>query len=216
MGAEVLRAIGTGERKFTNIARAAGGISHSTLTRALDLLIDKGVVAAELPLSLRPSKERRYRIADPYLRFWLAFVDSHMAEIERLRGDLTLARIRAGWMSWRGRAVEPLVRESLARILPVADLPAAPVVGAYWTRSNDVEIDLVGADREPAAKKLHFVGSIKWLEQKQFDSHDLAALQKHRAALTDDPVPLVAVSRSGVSCQGLQAAFGPTELLAAW
>jgi uncharacterized protein len=216
MGAEVLRAIGTGERTFSNIARAAGGISHSTLTRALELLIDKRIVAAELPLSLRPSRERRYRIADPYLRFWLNFVDPYMAEIERLRGDLTLARIKTGWTSWRGRAVEPLIRESLARVLPTGDLPAVPIVGAYWTRSNDVEIDLVGADREPVAKKLHFVGSIKWLEQNKFDAHDLIALQKHRAALTDEPVPLVAVSRAGVSCQGLQATFGPAELLAAW
>lgn len=100
-------------------------------------------MSAELPVSRRPSKERRYRIADPYLRFWLDFVDPYMAEIERLRGDLTLARIK-------------------------------------------------------------------------FDAHDLAALQKHRAAMTDEPIPLVAVSRAGVSCQGLQATFGPAELLAAW
>ncbi|HEY3481838.1 MAG TPA: AAA family ATPase, partial [Streptomyces sp.] len=100
MGREVLRAIGSGERTFTNIARAAGGISHSTLTRAADLLIGKRVVAADLPLSLHASKERRYRVADPYLRFWLAFLDPHMAEIERMRGDLTLARIREQWTGW--------------------------------------------------------------------------------------------------------------------
>ncbi|WP_280715784.1 DUF234 domain-containing protein [Kitasatospora sp. MAP5-34] len=216
MGREVLRAIGTGERTFTNIARAAGGIAHSTLTRAADLLIDKRVVAAELPIALHPSKERRYRVADPYLRFWLAFLDPHMAEIERMRGDLTLARVREQWPSWRGRAVEPLIRESLVRILPDSDLPAAPAVGGYWTRSNDVEIDLVGADRQPVAKQLLFLGSIKWLETSPFDAHDLAALHKHRAALTDDPIPLVAVSRSGVSCAGLQATYGPDELLGAW
>ncbi|MFE7324352.1 ATP-binding protein [Streptomyces sp. NPDC057565] len=216
MGREVLRAIGTGERTFSNIARAAGGIAHSTLSRAAELLIDKRVVAAELPLSLRPSKERRYRVADPYMRFWLAFVEPHMAEIERLRGDLTLARIRDHWTTWRGRAVEPLIRESLARALPDDRLPAAPAIGGYWTRSNDVEIDLVGADRRPVAKRLLFLGSIKWLETSPFDGHDLAALHRHRAAVTDAPVPLVAVSRCGVSCSGLQAVYGPEELLAAW
>lgn len=216
MSREVLRAIGSGERTFTNIARAAGGIAHTTLTRATDLLTRKGVVAAELPLSLRPSKERRYRVADPYLRFWLAFLEPHMPEIERMRGDLTLGRIRERWTSWRGRAVEPLVRESLARLLPDSGLPASPAVGGYWTRGNDPEIDLVGADRAPVAKQLHFLGSVKWLEQSAFDGHDLAALHKHRAALTDDPVPLLAVSRSGVSCAGLQAAYGPEQLLAAW
>lgn len=216
MGREVLRAIGSGERTFTNIARAAGGISHSTLTRAADLLIGKRVVAADLPLSLHMSKERRYRVADPYLRFWLAFLDPHMAEIERMRGDLTLARIKEQWTSWRGRAVEPLVRESLARVLPYGELPAAPAVGGYWTRSNDVEIDLVGADRQPVARRLLFLGSIKWLESAPFDARDLAALHKHRAALTDDPVPLVAVSRNGVTCSGLQATLGPEDLLEAW
>ncbi|MBU7597651.1 AAA family ATPase [Streptomyces sp. P38-E01] len=216
MSREVLRAIGSGERSFTNIARAAGGIAHTTLSRAAELLVEKRVVAAELPISLHPSKERRYRVADPYLRFWLTFIEPHMAEIERMRGDLTLERIKRQWSSWRGRAVEPLVRESLARLLPDGALPTTPAVGGYWTRSNDVEIDLVGADRAPIAKSLHFLGSVKWLESSPFDRHDLAALQRHRALLTEEAVPLVAVSRSGFDCAGLDATYGPGELLEAW
>jgi len=34
--------------------------------------------------------------------------------------------------------------------------------------------------------------------------------------LTDTPVPLVAISRSGVDTTGLDASFGPVELLEAW
>ncbi|MFI5492773.1 ATP-binding protein [Actinoplanes sp. NPDC051859] len=216
MGRTVLSAIGSGGRTFTNIARAAGGISHSTLTRAAQVLVDKRIVAAELPVSTTASKERRYRVTDPHLRFWLTFLAPHLAEIERLRGDLTLDRVRTGWTSWRGRAVEPLIRESLARLLPDGGLPAAPAIGSYWTRSNSVEIDIVGADREPVAKRLLFLGSIKWLENSAFDDRDLVALQRHRTAITDDPVPLVAVSRSGTSAAGLSAAYGPAELLHAW
>ncbi|TDO68455.1 hypothetical protein EV651_102376 [Kribbella sp. VKM Ac-2571] len=216
LGSDVLRAVGSGERTFSNIARAAGGLAHTSLTRAMQVLMDKGIVAAELPVSLRPSKERRYRIADPYLRFWLTFLAPHMAEIERMRGDLTLVRIKENWSSWRGRAVEPLIRESLARLLPDDQLPGTGVVGGYWTRSNDIEIDLVGADRGPLAKELLFLGSIKWLDNSRFDSHDLAALQRHRSLLTDDPVPLVAVSRNGVTVSGLDAVYGPDELLAGW
>ncbi|WP_327637468.1 AAA family ATPase [Kribbella sp. NBC_00482] len=216
LGGDVLRAVGSGERTFSNIARAAGGLAHTSLTRAMQVLMDKGIVTAELPVSLRPSKERRYRIADPYLRFWLTFLAPHMAEIERMRGDLTLVRIKENWSSWRGRAVEPLIRESLARLLPDDQLPGAGVVGGYWTRSNDIEIDLVGADRGPLAKELLFLGSIKWLDNSRFDSHDLAALHRHRSLLTDDPVPLVAVSRNGVTASGLDAVYGPDELLAGW
>ncbi|MGA5757212.1 ATP-binding protein [Nonomuraea bangladeshensis] len=212
----VLSAIGSGERNFTNIARAAGGIGATPLHRALELLTDKRIIAAELPVSTRPSKDRRYRVKDSYLRFWLKLLGPAMEEIERGRGDLTLRRIRENWTSWRGRAVEPLVREALARLLPDTDLPAAPVIGGYWTRTNDVEIDIVGADRGPIAKELLFVGSVKWLENAPFDRHDLAALHRHRAALTSDPVPVVAASRSGTDCTGLDAAYGPAELLAAW
>ncbi|MEV7964857.1 DUF234 domain-containing protein [Sphaerisporangium sp. NPDC088356] len=215
MAREVLEAIGSGERTFVNIARAAGGISHSTLTRAADLLTAKGIVSSELPLSTRPSRERRYRIADPYLRFWLYFLRPHMPEIERRRGDLTLRRIAAGWSSWHGRAVEPLVREALARLVPDGRLPSAEAIGSYWTRSNDVEIDIVGADRAPIAKELRFVGSIKWLESA-FDDHDLQELIRHRAALTDRTLPLVAASRSGATCDGLTALYGPEELITAW
>lgn len=213
---EVLAAIGSGERTFTNIARAAGGISHSTLTRALGVLTDKGIVAAELPISLQLSKERRYRITDPYLRFWFAFLGPHLTELDRMRSDLTIARIERGWTSWRGRAIEPLVREALSRLLPAHGIAAAAAVGGYWTRTNDVEIDIVGADREPVANELMFLGSIKWLENSPFDNHDLVALQRHRDRLTDAPVPLVAVSRSGTTTDRVDAAFGPDDLINAW
>lgn len=214
----VLAAIGSGERTFTNIARTVG-ISHSTLMRAAELLTRKRVVAAELPISLGPSKERRYRITDSYLRFWFAFLAPHLPEIDRMRSDLTGDRIRTGWPSWRGRAVEPLVRESLARLLPAAGLPAAPAIGGYWTRSNDVEIDIVGADRAPAARHLLFLGSIKWLEHSAFDARDLLTLQRHRDRVTADPVPLLTVSRTGVAAgvaKGLDAVFGPGDLLEPW
>ncbi|GAA2953490.1 hypothetical protein GCM10010446_43330 [Streptomyces enissocaesilis] len=161
-------------------------------------------------------KDRRYGVTDPCLRFWPHLLGPSMQETERGRGDPALARIRENWTSWRGRAVEPLVREALVRILPDDRLPAAPAVGGYWTRTNDVEIDIVGADRAPVAKELLFVGSIKWLEQSPFDRPDLAALHRHRAALTGEPVPVVAVSRSGVDCPGLDAGCGPGDLLTAW
>lgn len=213
---QVLAAIGSGERTFTNIGKAAGGIAHSTLSRAIGLLTEKGIVAAELPIGLTPSKERRYRITDPYLRFWLTFLGPHLTELDRMRSDLTLERIHRGWTSWRGRAVEPLVRESLARLLPAQGIPAVPAIGGYWTRRNDVEIDIVGADREPVAHQLAFLGSVKWLENSPFDNHDLLELQRHRHRVTDEPIPLITVSRSGATTNHLDAVFTPTDLLQAW
>jgi AAA+ ATPase superfamily predicted ATPase len=51
------------------------------------LLTDKRIVAAQLPVSLRPSKDRRYRVTDPYLRFWL-----HLLGPRQHRTRLSLRR----------------------------------------------------------------------------------------------------------------------------
>lgn len=213
---QVLAAIGSGERTFTNISRHAGDPAASSLTRALGILRRKRIVVAESSLALRPSKNKRYRITDPYLRFWLSFIAPNRALIERRRADLALEKINAGWTAWRGRVVEPLLRESLARILPAKGIPAAAAVGSFWTRKNDVEIDVVGADREPVAREFYFLGSIKWLEKASFDAHDLVALQRHRAAISDSPLPLLALTRCGTRCKGLDASFDAEDLLTAW
>ncbi|MFD7846319.1 DUF234 domain-containing protein [Nocardia sp. NPDC059764] len=177
-------------------------------------------MAADLPLSTKPdSKNKRYRIADPYLRFWLAFLERGIPLIERGRGDLALERIERSWTTWRGRAVEPLIRESLLRLQPDAPWPETEAVGGWWNRQNNPELDLIGADREPVAGAVHFVGSIKWLESKPFDRHDYDALARGVLAVpgTEFDTPLVAVSRSGVERElPIAAHWGPEGIVRAW
>lgn len=213
----VLGTIGAGERTFANIGRKAGDLQQMSLSRSLKTLTDKRVVAAERPLSTTPSKETRYRIADPYLRFWLAFLGPYLPEIERGRGDRVMSRIQAGWKSWRGRAIEPVVREALDR-LPTESPPASTgVVGGYWTRTNDPEIDVVIADRAPVATIVLAVGSIKWLGSHPFSEHDHARLVVHRGQLPGaaENTTMFAVSRSGCTVPGLRC-YEPAELLGAW
>lgn len=212
----VLSAIGSGERSYSKIQQAAGGMAQATLNRALHLLTAKRIVLASTPLSIRRSRETRYAVADPHLRFWLAFLGPHVPEIERRRGDIVAARVRASWSAWRGTAIEPVIRESLSRISD--QLPGQPeAIGGYWTRTNNPEVDLIGADREPVAQRIAFVGAIKWRDNHPFDERDLAALIAHRSQVpgaTED-TPLIAVARSGVSVRS-PVALGPDDLLAAW
>lgn len=213
----VLTTIGSGERTFSAIGQKAGDLQQTSLARSLVLLRDKRVVAADTPLSTKTSRETRYRVADPYLRFWLAFLGPYLHEVERGRSDRVLERVRRSWTSWRGRAVEPVVREGLERLPPEERAGTDGVVGGWWTRTNDPEIDLVVADRGPVASRVEAVGSIKWLESAPFDDHDLARLVAHRDQLpgADRSTPLLVVSRSGCTATGVHA-IDPQTLLRSW
>jgi hypothetical protein len=215
----VLTAIGSGERTFSNIGRAAGGLRAMSLHRSLETLVDKRVVSIDVPLSTHPSSETRYRVADTYLRFWLQFIGPQLAEIERGRGRIVLERIATSWSSWRGRAVETLVRESIEQLLPDPRFGAARYVGGYWTRTNDPEVDLVGTDSPPVAKNVSFVGSVKWRENEGFGDSDLGKLAALRPRVpgAHESTPMIAVSRAGFDVpKGALLVLAPDDLLEGW
>ncbi|TDD12550.1 ATP-binding protein [Nonomuraea deserti] len=211
----LLRAIGSGQRTYSSLSKASGGVPGSSVQRGLQILQEKRMVTAEVPLSVRPSKERRYHIADTHLRFWLSFIEPGLPQIDRARGDLVLRQIERSWTAWRGVAVEPLIRESLRRMDGLPEATGA--IRGFWTRSNNPEIDIVGADREPVAKQVTMVGSIKWLENRPFDHHDLSELIVHRSKMpgADSSTPLYAVSRSGCGVEGVTH-ITPEHLVDVW
>ncbi|GAA3444210.1 ATP-binding protein [Planomonospora venezuelensis] len=211
----VLDAVGAGLRTHSAIGRAVPEVPRASLNRALQLLVDRRLVAADLPLGTRPSRETRYRVAGTHLGFWLPFVGPRLPEIERGRGDLALARVLRSWDAWRGAAVTPLVRESLRR------MPGLPrgtgEIGGYWTRTGDPEIDIVGTDRGPVGERITLVGAVTWREDRPFDRHDLSELIVRRSKLpgAGAGVPLLAVSRSGTTTAEVTLVT-PGDLVAAW
>lgn len=135
----------------------------------------------------------------------------------RGRGALVAELIVGDWPTYRGHAVEPLVRASLERLLPDERLGPALQVGSYWSRDNRVEVDLVGAAGPTAPAAVAFLGSVKWREQAPFDRRDVHALVAQRTAVPGaEAAVLVGVSRSGFTTAELDATFGPEDLLHAW
>ena len=177
----------------------------------------KRVIRAEKPLSARPLHAPRYVVADPYVRFWLRFVEREMPAIERIRTEEVVGRILGQWSSVRGRFVEPIVRDALERLLPDERLAGAAYVGSYWTRTNDPEIDLIGADRRTSPAAVAFAGSIKWRDTTPFDSADLERLLTRSALVpgVGPSTPMVVVSRSGIdrSARRLHVAITPAKLV---
>ncbi|HSR94156.1 MAG TPA: DUF234 domain-containing protein [Solirubrobacterales bacterium] len=220
--AKVLYAIGHGEAVYSRI-QARSGVKGNTLNDALEVLVEKKALAVrELPYAIPPGKKAaRYTVVDPYLRFWLRFVGPHMDELSRGRSDLVIGRIERDWGTYRGRAMEPLVRASIDRLLddPAVSrrLGAARHTGSWWRRDHSVEVDLVGGDK-PDPERIGFVGSVKWRESGPFSAADLRELAAHRALVPGaESAKLVAVSRTGFE-DGLEAdaTFDPDGLLAAW
>jgi AAA+ ATPase superfamily predicted ATPase len=200
----VIEAVGGGNRTHANIAAEAGSragaVPSGTLSPVLRRLVeDKHVLAIDEPLSVQATKPALYRVADPSLRFYLAIGRAAHELSRRGRAAAAGTLISRRWASWRGRAVEPVIREALSQAAAELPWPDATVVGGWWNRAFDPEIDLIGADRAPVARRLWYVGSVKWLDHP-FGSRDLADLQRGAPLVPGfDPAETALIS---VSCTG--------------
>ncbi len=217
---EVLEAIGKGERRFEEVRRRTS-LQPASLSRSLDTLVKtKGVVERLTPYAAPlPRRDPRYLVGDPYLRFWLRFVGPYTEEIERGRGEETVARVARDWSVYRGGAIEPIVRSAIDRMLPAERFGDACRVGSWWDRAGG-QIDLVGLPDGDRPSRVSFLGSIKWRERSRFDRGDLRALVDAGATVrgTDVDTLLVGVSRSGFDARAsrLDVRLGPVELMQAW
>ena len=213
---DVLSAIGAAETTFTNLGSRTG-INQGSLSRTLGTLTrDVRVVEARRPLSAAPTRLTSYAVDDPYLRFWLRFVGPQIELVLRGRGDVAAGEIAARWPEFRGRAVEPLVRRSIERMLPDERFGASLHVGSFWTRTGDTEVDLVGSPSAEAPADVAFVGSVQWRDRAPFDRGDLLRLAEQRSRVPGGAgAPLVAVARSQVTADA-DVALRAEDLLAAW
>ena len=175
------------------------------------------VLAVDVPAGDKGSRLKRYRVADPYLRFWFRFVEPQLRNIEVGRSDLALTAFSNGWTAWRGKAIEPVVREGMLRLAPRLDPPFDSIesVGGWWNRRGEHEYDIVGSARGsiPIA-----IGSITWGERATFGANDLASLAEGREVIPKaGGARLVAITRRGaVSGVGADLVLDAADLLSAW
>lgn len=144
-------------------------------------------------------------------------VEPVLPDIERGRPDVAVARYEQNFPTWRGRAVEPIVRNALRQLLPNRKWPDVDQIGGWWTRTGDLEVDLVGADRRPA-KRIGFVGTIKWRESRPLDHHDVDELARDAIQIpgVGAGTPLVGVCPAGGEDARLAQVWTADDLLSAW
>jgi uncharacterized protein len=219
----VLEAVGADEIGVANFSRIAsdlgGGIAAKTaVSRATDILADtKRILAVDIPAGDTGSRLKRYRIADPYLRFWFRFIEPQLRNIEVGRSDLALTAFSRSWSTWRTKAIEPIVRDAVLRLAPRLGTPFDSIesIRGWWDRRGEHEYDIVGSARDgtPLA-----IGSIKWRARATFGGHDLAALAEGRAVIPRaGTAGLVAVAPRGAA-RGVDAdlVLDAADLLGAW
>ena len=112
--ASLLSIISQGCHRLSEIAARLEKPATS-LTRPLAILVDLGLIIREIPFgaSLRDSKRSLYSIADPFLRFWLKFVEPNRSLLEAGLIDGVVNTVVKQWPQYVGTIWEQLSRQSV-------------------------------------------------------------------------------------------------------
>jgi len=160
----ILRAIANGNHIRDRIADAAAipteSLSHY-LPRLLDLQLIERRIPATVPLPKREiSKESRYFLRDPFLRFYYRFVDPNLHLIEQDLSHRLWTNMQETFRAFVADTFEEQCRVWLLKQAQRGALPFEPdVVGGHWAR--DAQVDVVAINWR---EKQILLGEAKWGE----------------------------------------------------
>jgi predicted AAA+ superfamily ATPase len=190
-------------------------VEESTASRYIRILEELHLVRAANPVFAPPNaRRRRYRIADPFIRFWFRFVFPYQAELAAgLRPQDHYDRNVAPFLAEH----VAVVFEDLCRAWVRERFPDADVVGPWWgmarhdlrragVRSTE-EIDVVAARGD----RVVVVGECRWQRRRmgiralsELLEHELPALAQ--AGVDVRGAAIVLFSRSGFRKELVEAA----------
>ena len=159
----LLDVIGAGAARVSEIG-ARLGRPASSLSAPLRALEEMDLVRRELPFGASPrsGKRSRYRLADPFLRFWFRTVAPRRALLAAAPRETRLECRRRHRAGLEAAAWEELCRMAVPRLhrggSALGDLGPWEAAQRYW-RGNDPEFDVVA--RSVDGRRL-LVGEAKW------------------------------------------------------
>jgi AAA+ ATPase superfamily predicted ATPase len=102
---------------------------------------DYNIIRAVKPIGSKPNtKVQKYEIIDHFLSFWFRFIFKYQSLIEANNFSGLKAIIRRDFSAYKGRFLERLFVELLKQ------KQAYTMIGSYWERGNQNEIDIVAID----------------------------------------------------------------------
>ena len=157
--------------------RGGGRPSMTLLTKRLRRLKELGYIEQRRPLL--GNGVTRWEILDPYFAFWFRYVYPARSRLQIGGVEAVAKAIEADLDNFMGPVFERVCREWAARVSAHESLAGAEALGSAWTRTHDLEVDLV-ATRGKACVAL---GSCKW--SRQADARVLDDLLAARARLSN-------------------------------
>ena len=152
----IVESIAAGFTRISDIAKMSG-LEEGSTSKYMGVLQKLGIVERQVPATIsRPSqsKQGRYRITDPYLRFYFRFIAPQRALIESGRLAQPLANLKQHLPSFVGKnAFEELCREWVLNQADAGKLGFIPRrVGSYWGRKSvdrsGLEIDVLAINED--------------------------------------------------------------------
>ena len=172
---ELLRAIAHGATQFNEILHQSRISSGQLLTGRLDRLAKLRYIEDRRPLEGNGSAS--WSVSDPFFRFWFRYVYPNRSRLQRGRAEEVCEAILADIDNHMGPVFEQICRDWAGRYSSEEPLAEAQDIGAYWTRTHDVEVDLVARGRQGILA----VGTCKW--SSRADTHDLDRLIELRGRI---------------------------------
>jgi AAA+ ATPase superfamily predicted ATPase len=162
----ILMALAGGSLPSRDIARQAG-IGDRSLHYYLDQLASLGYIDKHFPLTSQRPKARdvRYRLLDPFLRFWFRFIYPHTSLIAQVGAHRTVTQlIQPELEAYFGLCYESLCREALPLLYEKENVSTLYEGGSYW--NSKVQINVVGLRRDGWVD----LGECKWGAVKSLTS----------------------------------------------
>lgn len=136
------------------------GLAQGHVSSYLSLLESAGFIERRVPITAGPrSRQSRYHITDPYLRFYYRFLVNRQAQLALGVFEPALAEIRQHLLDFIGTHTwEEIGREWVLKGGAYGTLPFMPdQVGSYWDKT--VQLDVVGINK---MEKTLILGECKW------------------------------------------------------
>ncbi len=154
----ILEAVALGHTT-PNAISGATNIDPGPLSKYLKTLRGLRLLERRVPVTAakKKSKRSRYRVADPFLRFWFRYVEPNRSSIEQAPDMVLEGTITPDLPNHVSTTFETVCHEALWSAIREGHIPPFSNVGPWWY--GEEEIDIVGLD--PANDRILFA-ECKW------------------------------------------------------